>query len=737
LEGVFVTSDDWSIISNVFPGSLTFNDVSQQLDAFELEGVGSGASKYGIVGKTIRKLEWDNKSPFMHYSVKGTSYAVGFLKHDPVYEQVNVGSAKAIYVGNIDLDNNASGRKTLTSLLNKIKEASTKGVLWNGGLHTHFPVEGIDLTDDFQVPLMLFRGPRYRYNVLNDERIVLTLDVATRYVDSRPYYEHIKSAGLDSLEREITVRKREIKQLGKTFRGIHFFYSLIPMDVGIDGTDSRMIREIPANEKQSVAEYLNAKYGGQKPKDWLDPDQQGLRRGEFTFAPQFLHKNVRFQDVPPKITATHTYYTNDAHPRNRDPEHTAQTRWEKTMDLFDAYEFSYLKLGTHLLEFELPLEFPSSNRIPLPKLVAASQRTVLPSKIKDEIRKGLYYETPVKKTYLYSAGQRHLAISFYNSIVQYAKSNFNFKLPKKPTLLESDPKKMEKQLQKSLSLDAGNSIVVAIIDEGDADIHNRITNICGGLGVPSKCVTNQTVKTVVQRKKLFPLAGFIASLLTRANCIPWVLASQLSYDCYIATDVGRAKSENWVMMIVYDKMGKYRIGQTELTVGESVDRDSFTKCIEEVQALVPSAKSLLYLRDGSVYDQERRNFESVVKESRLEHSAILAIKEMTPFRVYRGNQSDLWRPHSGDYYILDESNMVLCAAGADEYEHGTPRPITIDFIPVVGSIDTRKAIADVFKLSYLNWGSPGRSYSTPAPLRMAHRIARELSLGIERSTVPF
>jgi len=697
LVGDFVTSDDWSIISNVFPGSLTFDDVAQQLDAFHLEGIGSGASTYGIVGKAISKLEWDNKSPFVHYSVKGERYAVGFLKRDPAKEQVDVGSAKANYVGTLDLDYGVSGRRALTTLLNKTKEANTKGILWKGGFHTYFPVGSIDLTDDYQVPIMLFRGPRYRYNVLNDERIILSLDVATRYVDSRPYLEHIRSTGLDSLKREIDYTKRETKQLGKTFRGIHFFYSLIPMDVGIDGIDPRPICEIPTDSNQSVAEYLDSKYGRQKPRNWLDMNQPGLRRGEFSFAPQFLHKNISFQDVPSEISAEHTYYTDNAPRRTRDLEHTAQTRWEKTLNLFDDYGFSFLKLGPHQIKFDQSLEFPSSNHIPLPKLVAASKKTVLPSRIRDEIKRGLYEETSIKKAYLYSSGQ----------------------------------------LQKSLSLNAMNAIVVAIIDEDNANVHDMITNTCGRLSVPSKCITTEMVKTVVKRGKTFPLAGYLASLLARAKCVPWVLASQLSYDCYIATDVGRAKSENWVMMIVYDKMGKYRIGQTELTIGESIDRDSFTKCIEEVQTLVPNAKSLLYLRDGSVYDQERRDFESVVKESQLEHSAILAIREVTPFRVYRGDQSRIWRPHSGDYYILDESNMVLCAAGADEYEHGTPSPITIDFIPVIGSIDKLKAMEDVFKLSYLNWGSPGKSYSTPAPLRMAHRIARELSLGIERGTVPF
>jgi hypothetical protein len=729
--------DEWSIISNVFASNMKFSDISRQLDAFRLEGVGSGASKYRIVGKIINKLGWDNKSFFVHYSVYGKSYAVGFLNHKPAQDELIVGSAKAIYEGHMDLDHKVSGHKTLAALLNKAKEVDTKSELWKGGIHTYFPVNGIDLTDDYKASLILFRGPNYRYNILNDGRIVLSLDVATRYVDSRPYIEHIRTSGLDPLRDEIDLTRREMKKLGKKFRGIHFFYTLTPMDVGIDGIDPRPIKEISANESQSVFEYLIKRYRGQKLGDWLDPDQPGLRKGEFSFAPQFLHKNVRFQDVPSRIKAEHTFFTDSAQPPDRDPEHTARIRWEKTIDLFEEYRFSTLTLGPHQIEFQPPLEFPSSNYFSPPKLVAASGNAVHPSGIKDEIKKGLYQEVPINKTYLYSSGSRKLALSFYDSMTEYAQENFNFKLPDRSILLEPDIRKMELQIQKSLDIDSHNAVVIAIIDKANRDIHDRITNICGRLTIPAKCITESTVKTVVKQKRVFPLAGYVSSLLTRANCIPWVLASHLSYDCYIATDVGRAKSENWVMLIVYDKMGKYQVGQTELTVGESIDRDSLAKCIEEVKSLVPNVKSLLYLRDGSIYDREKSDFEFVMKNSGIKHSAILAIRKDTPFRVYRGSQSDLWRSHSGDYYILDKANMVLCAAGADEYEHGTPSPITVEFIPVVGLIDELKAIEDVFKLSYLNWASPGRSYSTPAPLRMAHRIAREISLGIDRSTAPF
>ncbi len=95
------------------------------------------------------------------------------------------------------------------------------------------------------------------------------------------------------------------------------------------------------------------------------------------------------------------------------------------------------------------------------------------------------------------------------------------------------------------------------------------------------------------------------------------------------------------------------------------------------------------------------------------------------------------KPLSGDYYFLDENNAVLCAAGGDIYEHGTPKPIVAEMIPIKGTLDMKLVLEDVFRLAFLNWGSPGRSYSVPAPVRMAHELASELSLGIRRAGSPF
>lgn len=143
------------------------------------------------------------------------------------------------------------------------------------------------------------------------------------------------------------------------------------------------------------------------------------------------------------------------------------------------------------------------------------------------------------------------------------------------------------------------------------------------------------------------------------------------------------------------------------------------------------------LREGDVFERERGMFEKAIDGLPCPRAAIVSIKENVPFRIFRMLNSKVAKPLSGDYYFLDDYNIVLCVAGGDIYEHGTPKPIVAEVIPVRGDINIKAVAEDVIKLAFLNWGSPGRSYSVPAPVRMAHELASELSSGVRRAGPPF
>lgn len=70
----------------------------------------------------------------------------------------------------------------------------------------------------------MFRGPFYRYNVLSDGRIILTLDTATHYIKSEPFLQEIrrKSKNLKWFKEEIESKKKNFERRGKNLEEFTF-----------------------------------------------------------------------------------------------------------------------------------------------------------------------------------------------------------------------------------------------------------------------------------------------------------------------------------------------------------------------------------------------------------------------------------------------------------------------------------------------------------------------------------
>jgi len=68
-----------------------------------------------------------------------------------------------------------------------------------------------------------------------------------------------------------------------------------------------------------------------------------------------------------------------------------------------------------------------------------------------------------------------------------------------------------------------------------------------------------------------------------------------------------------------------------------------------------------------------------------------------------------------------------------------PKPILVELVPssIKGDINITYVLRDVFYLTYLSWPSPSKSYSIPAPLHLAHKLAYELAKGVKRHGAPF
>lgn len=732
------------IISNVYQADFIFDRELSGFDFFKVEGVWSAHERFKLLTKIVNKIQSQEKKPFAPYTPSpDENYVVGCLPAEPTVSSFEEAGLKVTYGGKRSLPPTRAAQRTLTELLNKSKSYELRSILWSPGRHTFYPKRGRDLNSNYPgSKLVMFRGPFFRYNVLSNKRIILSLDSSTHYICSEPFLEHIREKrNLDLFVKEIGQAREAMRLQRRQFIGIHFFYDLYKNDVAIDGVDTRSISEIALSkptivngiECKTVAQYLKARYPGIRN---LDESQPGLKGGELTYAPQFLHRTVPLEQVPDNILNDLTFFM-DRRPRSlRDDQRPARVRWDIIQKYYLQYNFQYASLGPTVLKMNGPLTFPITSHFKKPRLLAKSGNPISVEELEAALASGLYRPPRIDKVYLYSVMDSETNKAFYENLVGYAREKYEVALPSEAVPLESNPAKARTQLENSIKAEDAEGLLCIAIIPGGSELHGELTNICGDLGIPSKCVTMGVVEDVCLEGKIMYLRDTLASIITRADGIPWILHDKLHHGCYVAVDVGRSRSEYWAMSIVYDRDGKFAIKQGKMTVGENLDEQSIKHCIREAQQYAPSSGSLIYLRDGEVFETEREIFENAVESYPYTEVAIVSIKESVPYRIFRRLGSAVAKPLSGDYYFLDDYNAVLCAAGGEEYRHGTPKPIVAEVIPVRGDINVNDIVEDTFRLTYLNWGSPGRSYSVPAPIRLAHRSASELAMGIRRFGPP-
>lgn len=734
-----------SIVANVFEANFKFNQPLKNFDFFEVKGVWSDRKRYEMLGFVVDFLQKTEKKPFATYTPsEKENFVLGYIPNPPKASSFEVKGLKVDYVGKRDLPPSPSAYRALTEFLNKTKFWELKKWLWSPGGHFFYPKKCKNLNQQYpRCGLMMFRGPFYRYNVLSDGRIILTLDTTTHYIKSEPFLQEIrrKPKDLKWFREEIESKKKNLERGGKKFRGIHFYYNLSRQDVAVDDIDVRPISKIPliepvkvnGRECKTVSEFLKAKYPWIKN---LDETQPGLKSGNYTYAPQFLHRNVSLEEIEDKILNEQTFHIDTKSKKERDTNRPARMRWKLLKKQF--HNFGYMDLGPFVTKVEGPLTFSTSNHFNKPKLLTKEGSD--PVEFEDlltALTYGLYRAPQISRVYAYSILNNEYTYQFYEILREYAKERFNVAFPDNLLLLERDLGKVKTYLDKTIqTYSASGSFCIAIIEEA-SPIHDELTTLTGNYSIPMKCVNEKNAIDICGGSKRGYLENLCASIITRAGGIPWVLYNKLHYDSYVAVDIGRAVSEHWAMGIVYDRDGKFEICPGKLVRGEDLNEASIEHCVNAAHSYAPKSDSLIFLRHGEVYPNEKRIFQESAEKYKYSKYGIVSVKEKVPYRIFRQINSEIIKPLSGDYYFLDNFYAVLCGAGGEEYEHGTPKPIVAEFIPMKGEVSPKEVLEDIFYLTYLNWGSPRKSFSLPAPLRLAHKLAYELSSGVRREGPPF
>ena len=729
------------LVCNIFLSNWLFNKPITDVDFFRVIGVAPKTQRYSLLGKVIYVLESSENTSFAKYTPsESENFVIGFLEDEPKQTEYSVETMKVVYEGKQDLPPNGAGKRALLELIYNTQQSYLKrSGYWKGGYHVMYPWKWENVHKNFN----MFRGPHFYYHILSDGKILLVLDTKTHYIHSEPFLNEVYRRGRDLkwFEEEITEKKKYFEAQRRKFRGIYFHYILEKENRPIDGVDPRPISDIMIEVdrggkrwKGSLADFLRKEYPNNRRVKNLDTDQPGVCQDKYTYAPQMLHRHVDLGKIPRWVKNKETFLKD---PEERDIHYPARKRWEYLEKELEEH-FHCLKLGSQDLVFTRPLTVPAdTHHFDKPRLlVRKNGEPIEPRHLKDALKKGGYQPPDIEEIFLFSIDDT-LRDTLWSEVEEYFQNNFGWLPPEKITPVETSEVEIQKYLERKKAIgDLNKAACLAIIADNSGQ-HDMLNNLFGRFDIPVQCVEHTTATNIVNYNLYSFLEGICAGIFAKSEGIPWLLYDKLNYDRYAAVDVGRRKSEWWAMSVVYSRDGRYETLPGEMLVGEDLNAEAIRKCVSGAIAGEEKPESFVLLRDGDISEKELRAFEDEISKTDIQNCGIISIKKDVPHRIFRRQGDKIFKPFSGDFVVLDENLVMVCCAGIDEYEHGTPRVRVIEGESIEGDIDIVHVAKDIFYLSYLNWGSPGRSYSEPAPLRLAHNLASELSRGLTISGPPF
>lgn len=743
-------------VYNIFPANFKFTEPLPDVDFFKIKNVFPRSDRYKLVGRVAYRLERLEKAPFAQYFPSPEEdFLIGFLPEGPTKTSYQVNGMSVEYEGRRDLKPTNAGKRAILELIYKIqrKNLENKGY-WEFAHDIMFPTRWKNLFKKYmgRLPenkrkLNLFRGPHFNYSFLSDGQLILILDTTTHMISSEPFIKEINRKGnLEWFEKEIAEEKERYEGMRRKFYGIYFHYPLLRRKVNVTGVDPRPISKIPVPKttingeafEGSVLEYLQRKYPEIKSVQKLNGQQPGLKdsRG-FTYAPALLYRHVGLEDIPAEIKNEEMHLVDTRGKKDeRDIQRPAHMRWKLIQR--ELVNFQVLELGQKTLTFYKPLTAPSdaNHHFERPRLLVQKDGDpVNPDDLVYALRKGPY-KPPDRKEILFFSTDDALRKPFWLQAKAFFERNFSW-TPPEYIPIETSEGKIRIELEKIRS--QGKEYEFACLGIG-TNQYKMLKNICGEFNIPVQYVRLETAYRIVESPPRFSryLEGICAGLFAKMGGIPWLLYDELNYERYAAVDVGRMKAEWWAMGIVSDKKGRFNVYPGEILKGEDLDSEILESIISRAIPDEDQLRSFILLRDGDISERELEVFQNLMSgNTNVRNCGIAWIKKSVPCRIFRESDGKMLKPYGGDFVKLDETKALICCAGIEEYEHAMPKPLMVEISPVKGELDIRKIVRDVFYMSYLNWGSPSHSYSSPAPLRLCSELASSLAKGIRPAGPPF
>ena len=604
----------------------------------------------------------------------------------------------------------------------------------------------------------LFRGAFFRFEILDGGTVILVLDPITRIASYDTIYELASQWGEAKAKRVLkgryiiafVVRKRELS------RSLLKVYDFRPdLKAGVD-----KLIDIDGR-KYTIKEYYSEHLKLPKVADLIPDDAPIIEaispstNKTLYIAASMAYLNYRTDDIPPeyvKEVEQHIFLEPDQR----------VTLTISFLDSINPLTHPYnTNIGTYEFENELfILSDEVSGEFEPPKLRFGKDSKQVDLQhytrfFRESIRElGVVREISIpvnsELAVVYPANYitDNEARRFYNDIITAAERIFKISLPKEPLLwgYKDDPSPIVHNYQRFR-----NAILAAIVilRSDDDEFYGLFKNLFRDK--VSQMATARLVRLREQlpREKLHryrnAIINLVSGLLGKLGLRPWLLEEALKAKIYIGIDLlpGRVAA-----LTLMDGSGNYVDEEWITLKGSKISSDEmynslYQLIIRNIAVLkIEDEFSIVFMRDGDIYDEELKGIRSFVKSMTSKYSmisyAVLSIKKNVPYRLYRMDNDKVMYPNVGSYAILGDKYAILASSGYPVIKNRLAKPLLIELVEVnpVGWYDIHDALRDSYKLSFMHWATLTQKTKYPAPIKYADDLSYLISRGIKITGPP-
>ena len=152
--------------------------------------------------------------------------------------------------------------------------------------------------------------------------------------------------------------------------------------------------------------------------------------------------------------------------------------------------------------------------------------------------------------------------------------------------------------------------------------------------------------------------------------------------------------------------------------------------------------SIVFMKDGDVYDEELKGIRLFIKSLFDKYSTIryvvLSVKKSIPYRLYRIDDDKILCPNVGSYAILGEKHGVSASSGYPLIKNRLAKPLLIELVEInpIDWYNIHDALQDCYKLSFMHWATLTQKTKFPAPIKYADDLSYLISKGIKITGLP-